>query len=181
MHEQHYKPVKKIKMKIQILFLCTILSIAFSACSQNQKTTSTTMENFKVNKTNEEWKKQLTPEQFDVIRLKGTERAFTGKFDDHWDSGTYVCAACGNELFNSNSKFNAGCGWPSFYEALDKTKVIEKTDYSHGMARTEIICTKCGGHLGHVFDDGPKPTGLRYCINSVSLDFKKKDSTVTKK
>ena len=159
----------------------TLVLLAISACSQNQKQTSATMENFKVNKTEEEWRKQLTPEQFDVIRLKGTERAFTGKFEDYWDSGTYVCAACGNELFNSNSKFNAGCGWPSFYEALDKTKIIEKTDYTHGMARTEILCAKCGGHLGHVYDDGPKPTGLRYCINSVSLDFKKKDSTAIKK
>ena len=149
--------------------------IVFSACSQNQKPMN--MDNITINKTDEEWKKQLTDEQFKVLRLKGTERPFTGKFEDHWDSGTYVCAACGNELFNSGSKFDAGCGWPSFYEALDKTKVIERKDFSLGMERIEIICAKCGGHLGHVFDDGPKPTGLRYCINSVSLDFKKKDST----
>lgn len=168
-------------MKTTKLFPSLIIMIvAFSACSQNQNQNK--MDNsLTLNKSEEEWKKQLTPEQYQVIRMKGTERPFTGKFEDHWDSGTYVCAACGNELFTSNSKFNAGCGWPSFYEALDKTKIIEKPDFGHGMTRTEIICAKCGGHLGHVFDDGPKPTGLRYCINSVSLDFKKKDSTATKK
>lgn len=129
---------------------------------------------FDIQKTDEEWKKELTPEQYAVLREKGTERPFTGKFEDHWEPGTYTCAACGNELFKSDTKFDAGCGWPSFYEALDKTKVIERIDKSHGMMRTEIICAKCGGHLGHVFNDGPNPTGLRYCINSVSLGFKKK-------
>jgi peptide-methionine (R)-S-oxide reductase len=166
----------KIFKTVSIFFL---LSVVFSACSQNQKPSS--MNNLEPNKTEEDWKKSLTPQQYEVLRLKGTERPFTGKFEDHWDSGTYVCAACGNELFKSSSKFDAGCGWPSFYEALDKSKVIEKKDISHGMIRTEIMCAKCGGHLGHVFDDGPKPTGLRYCINSVSLDFKKKDSTDTNK
>jgi peptide-methionine (R)-S-oxide reductase len=168
---------KTINMKIQkTVFGFAILLIAFSACSQNQKTTK--MENsFNVKKTDSEWKQQLTPEQYSVLREKGTERPFTGKFEDHWDSGTYVCAACGNELFNSSTKFDAGCGWPSFYEALDKTKVKEIIDNSHGMSRTEIVCAKCGGHLGHVFNDGPNPTGLRYCINSVSLDFNKKDTS----
>jgi len=161
---------------LKIFSAIVLISLVFSACSQTQKQTN--MENLQVNKSEEEWKKQLTPEQFEVLRLKGTERAFTGKFESQWDSGIYVCAACGNELFNSNSKFDAGCGWPSFYEALDKSKVIEKKDISHGMVRIEIMCANCGGHLGHVFDDGPKPTGLRYCINSVSLDFKKKDSTI---
>jgi len=164
---------------LKIISAFALLTVVFNACSQNQKTTK--MDNLEINKTDEEWQKQLSPEQYNVLRLKGTERAFTGKFEDHWDSGTYVCSACGNELFNSNSKFDAGCGWPSFYEVLDKTKVIEKKDISHGMIRTEIICAKCGGHLGHVFDDGPKPNGLRYCINSVSLDFKKKDSSSVNK
>jgi peptide-methionine (R)-S-oxide reductase len=158
-----------------------LLSITVTACSQNppQQSSEKMDPVFSIKKTDEEWKKDLTPEQFQVLRLKGTERPFTGKFEDHWDSGMYVCAACGNELFSSDSKFDAGCGWPSFYEALDKTKIIEKQDYTHGMVRTEILCAKCGGHLGHVFDDGPKPTGLRYCVNSVSLDFKKKNA-VTK-
>jgi peptide-methionine (R)-S-oxide reductase len=129
---------------------------------------------FEIKKTDAEWKQQLTPEQYVVLREKGTERPFSGKFEDFYEPGTYVCAACGNELFKSDTKFDAGCGWPSFYEALDKTKIIEKVDNSHGMSRTEIVCAKCGGHLGHVFNDGPNPTGLRYCVNSVSLDFKKK-------
>lgn len=135
------------------------------------------MDTPEIQKTEAEWKQQLTPEQYSVLREKGTERPFTGKFEDHWDKGMYVCAACGNELFSSDTKFDAGCGWPSFYEALDKTKVKETIDKSHGMTRIEITCAKCGSHLGHVFNDGPNPTGLRYCINSVSLDFKKKDST----
>lgn len=132
-----------------------------------------------VNKTEEEWKAQLTPEQYAVLREKGTERPFTGKFEDHWEPGVYTCAACGNELFKSDTKFDAGCGWPSFYEALDKTKIVEKADHSHGMSRIEITCAKCGGHLGHVFNDGPNPTGLRYCVNSLSLDFKKKTDTAS--
>jgi peptide-methionine (R)-S-oxide reductase len=139
------------------------------------------MQQVEINKTDEEWRKQLTPEQYTVLRQKGTERPFTGKFEDHYEPGVYTCAACGNELFQSTTKFDAGCGWPSFYEALDKTKIIEKLDKSHGMMRMEIMCAKCGGHLGHVFNDGPQDkTGLRYCVNSVSLDFKKKDSTGTK-
>lgn len=127
-----------------------------------------------INHSDEEWKNILSKEQFDILRKKGTERPFTGKFEKHWEDGIYVCAGCGNELFKSDSKFDAGCGWPSFYEALDKTKIVEKLDTSHFMTRTEILCANCGGHLGHVFPDGPKPTGLRYCVNSLSLDFKKK-------
>jgi len=135
------------------------------------------MDTPEINKTEEQWKSELTPEQFYVIRQKGTDRPYTGKYDQHWEAGTYECAACGNELFTSETKFDAGCGWPSFYEALDKTKIIEKRDLSHGMIRTEILCAKCGGHLGHVFDDGPKDkTGLRYCVNSTSINFKS-DST----
>ncbi len=139
------------------------------------------MASFEISKTEEEWKQQLTPDQYFVIREKGTERPFTGKFENHWEPGVYNCAACGNELFLSNTKFDAGCGWPSFYEALDKTKVTEKMDYSHDMTRVEIMCAKCGGHLGHVFNDGPADkTGLRYCVNSLSLEFKKQDSSATK-
>jgi peptide-methionine (R)-S-oxide reductase len=134
--------------------------------------------NTPVNKSEEQWKKELTEEQYYVIRMKGTDRPYTGKYDQHWEAGTYECAACGATLFTSDTKFDAGCGWPSFYEALDKTKIIERKDFSHGMIRTEVMCANCGGHLGHVFDDGPKDkTGLRYCINSTSIHFNKTDST----
>jgi peptide-methionine (R)-S-oxide reductase len=134
-----------------------------------------------VNKTEDQWKQELTEEQFYVIRQKGTDRPYTGKYDQHWEAGTYECAACGSELFTSDTKFDAGCGWPSFYEALDKTKIIEHKDLSHGMIRTEVMCANCGGHLGHVFDDGPKDkTGLRYCINSTSINFQKPDRNTGK-
>ena len=124
--------------------------------------------------TEEEWKKKLSKEEYRVLREKGTERAFTGKFWKYKEKGTYKCAGCGVELFSSETKFDSGCGWPSFYDALDKDKIEEKLDLSHGMRRIEVLCKKCGGHLGHVFEDGPKDkTGLRYCINSVSLDFAK--------
>lgn len=125
----------------------------------------------KITKTEEEWKKQLNPEQYHILREKGTERPFTGKYYLHKEKGVYVCAACGNELFKSDTKFDAGCGWPSFSDVIDKNKVVFNRDTSHAMIRIEITCAKCGGHLGHVFDDGPQPTGLRYCINSASIEF----------
>ncbi len=135
--------------------------------------------------TEEEWKLKLTPEEFNVLREKGTERAYSGAFTRHNENGIYVCKGCGTELFRSQTKFDSHCGWPSFYEGIDKSKIIETTDMSYGMTRTEVTCAKCGGHLGHVFDDGPKDkTGLRYCINSVSLGFIPKadyDSTGIKK
>ena len=129
----------------------------------------------KIVKTEQEWKKLLTPEQFYVLRQKGTEYAFTGQFYKHKEKGVYVCAGCGNELFSSELKYDSGCGWPSFYDELKGGKIKTQTDTSHGMVRTEIMCAKCDGHLGHVFEDGPNPTGLRYCVNSLSLDFKKTD------
>jgi peptide-methionine (R)-S-oxide reductase len=122
--------------------------------------------------TEEEWKKKLSKEEYHVLRQKGTERPFSGRYWNHKEKGSYKCAGCGVELFSSDAKFDSGCGWPSFYEALDKDKIEEKLDRSHGMRRIEVLCKNCGGHLGHVFDDGPRDkTGLRFCINSVALDF----------
>lgn len=125
----------------------------------------------KVEKGNAEWKKSLTPQAFYVLREKGTERAFSGKFWDNHAKGVYICAACKLPLFSSDTKFESGTGWPSFFKPLTADCTSDKDDSSYGMTRTEVECARCGGHLGHVFDDGPKPTGLRYCMNSVSLDF----------
>ncbi len=121
-----------------------------------------------------DWQTCLTPEQYRILREKGTERAFTGKYYAHKENGTYLCAGCGHELFSSETKFDSGTGWPSFWQPVDEQAVAAETDDSHGMIRTEVLCSKCGGHLGHVFPDGPGPTHLRYCINSASLDFKPK-------
>jgi peptide-methionine (R)-S-oxide reductase len=129
----------------------------------------------KIHKTDEEWRQMLTPEQFAIARKKGTERAFTGKYYDLHDAGMYLCVCCGNELFSSDTKYDSGCGWPSFYAPLDQAKVENTADHSYGMIRTEVTCSRCGAHLGHVFEDGPRPTGLRYCMNSASLNFVKKD------
>lgn len=160
-------------MKTLYIAFSLILLTQLGACAQNKKQSPAKTEkmNFEVKKTEEEWKKELTPEQYEILRLKGTERPHTGKYNKFNEKGTYVCAACGNELFKSDTKFDAHCGWPSFYKSLAKDKIVEHVDYSHGMIRTEIMCAKCGGHLGHVFDDGPQPTGLRYCVNSVSILF----------
>jgi peptide-methionine (R)-S-oxide reductase len=124
-----------------------------------------------VNKTDEEWREELSPEQYEILRGKGTERPFTGKYVNVKDKGTYRCAACGAELFSSDTKFESGTGWPSFTEPANLENVELHQDRSHGMVRTEVTCKRCGGHLGHVFDDGPGPTGQRYCINSCSLEL----------
>lgn len=154
-----------------MLLLLTI--ICFTACAQQHKGNNKQTETYEITKTDAEWKQQLTDEEYYVLREQGTERAFTGDLWDNHDKGTYVCAACHNPLFSSYTKFESGTGWPSFYKPISADDVKEITDNSHGMLRTEVVCAHCGGHLGHVFNDGPKPTGLRYCINSVSMDFEK--------
>ena len=165
--------MKTYRLSIIAAALCALaantLTAAETTATKEQKGSKMAE---KVVKTDAEWRKELTSEQYHVLREKGTERAFTGEYAHSKDKGVYLCAACGNELFKSDTKFDSGTGWPSFYTA-ENGKVTTETDTAHGMERTEVMCARCGGHLGHVFDDGPKPTGQRYCINSVSLKLQK--------
>jgi peptide-methionine (R)-S-oxide reductase len=173
-------------------FMMGCLVLLLSSCAQNtntpknysvmdsiQNTGKDTMpgnnndSTAKVVKTEEEWKKLLPKDVYYVARMKGTERPWTSEFENSKETGTYFCKACGNPLFKSDTKFESGCGWPSFYQPVSKTSILYTPDSSHGMVRTEVTCGRCDAHLGHVFDDGPPPTGLRYCINGVILDFKK--------
>ena len=139
-----------------------------------------TTDNSKVTMSEDAWKKILPPDVFSIARMKGTERAWSSKFENFKETGTYYCAACGNPLFKSDTKFESGCGWPSFYDPISKGSIIYTPDNTLGMSRTEVQCGRCKAHLGHVFDDGPPPTGLRYCINGVILDFEKAKATEKK-
>lgn len=162
----------KYKYFISSLLLLTI-GVAFAQNVEKKENKTHTHKVYKVSKTNAQWKKILSPEAFYILRERGTEMAFSGKYNDNHEKGNYYCAACSNLLFDSKTKFNSGTGWPSFYQPAVAKNVEEVKDVTYGMERTEVNCAKCGGHLGHVFDDGPKPTGLRYCMNSDALFFKK--------
>jgi len=166
----------------RILILC-LISLSFYACSQDAKSVAKERkkkqkekeQKFSVQKTDAEWKKVLSPEAYYVLRKKGTEKPYENKYFEFDEKGIYKCAGCGAKLFSSNTKFACPTGWPSYWEPIESEAVVTQIDRSHGMVRTEVMCAGCGGHLGHVFRDGPKPTGLRYCINSVSLEFEKSE------
>ena len=165
-------------MKTNTSFLLVFIAVLGLVCSPGAQAAPAKVKggfpvSQKITKSDAEWQKILTQEQFYILRKQGTERPFTGKYHDHHEQGTYLCAACKTPLFSSGTKFESGTGWPSFYQPVAAQNVEELTDTSHGMVRVEVRCGKCGGHLGHVFEDGPKPTGLRFCINSASLHFQK--------
>lgn len=158
-------------MKIGLILIGLTLISCIPTIQKENAMENSNKNNFKVQKTEEEWKQELTPEQYYVLRQAGTERPFTGQYNMHFEKGVYKCGACGEPLFSSDSKFDSHCGWPSFDKEIEEGKILERIDTSHGMVRTEILCASCGSHLGHVFDDSPTETGLRYCVNSLSLDF----------
>jgi methionine-R-sulfoxide reductase len=165
-------------MKNTLRFFTVLSTILFYACTGNSQAQETKEKNTtdtvkKVNLTESEWKVKLTPEQYHVLREKGTDRPFTGKYYLHNEKGVYSCAGCGQELFTSDMKFDSDCGWPSFDKEMAGGRIKQIEDRSFGMLRTEIVCAKCGSHLGHLFDDGPTLTGMRYCVNSTSIGFKK--------
>jgi peptide-methionine (R)-S-oxide reductase len=150
------------------------LALRIGAPRARRETASTLIPMPKIEKSEQEWREELTPEQYRVLREKGTEAPFSGEYDHTFEPGTYRCAGCGAELFESDAKYDSGCGWPAFSAPAGEDKVDEETDTAYGMVRTEVLCASCGGHLGHVFPDGPHPTGLRYCINSAALELDEK-------
>jgi peptide-methionine (R)-S-oxide reductase len=164
-----------ISLNKTCIYLSVFLFVALYGCRNIENSKQSQMnDTLKINKTEAEWKQILSPEQYNVLRQKGTERPFTGEYNIFSEKGTYYCAACGNPLFPSDGKYTSDYGWPSFTEAINNKNIITAIDTSFGMVRTEIMCAACGGHLGHLFDDGPGPDKKRYCVNSVSLKFKSK-------
>lgn len=158
-------------MKTIQLLLLSLMVVSCNAQNSDAMINKAPVQ-FPLEKSEEQWKAELTPEEYFVLRQKGTERPFTGEYNMHFENGSYTCRACDAPLFASDSKFDGHCGWPSFDQGIADGAIVEKLDKSHGMIRTEILCANCGGHLGHVFNDGPTATGLRYCVNSLSIDFK---------